>query len=85
MKYDEFKRETHIKTQMMYTDKATVPFNLKYSGYIGIMPLAANGDFPEKVYLKKLKMDGIIEHLIVAFYTRRDSNVQSSIKFGGWD
>jgi hypothetical protein len=34
-------------------------------------------------------MDGVIEHLIVSFYTRRDPtcphNEQSSVKFGSWD
>ena len=42
-------------------------------------------DNKEKNFLWRLKQDGIIEHLIVAVYTRMETNIQSSIKFGSWD
>ena len=67
------------------TGRVYSPF---YNGYLGIRPYSFHVEWKEENFMYKLKMDGIIGRLMAAFYIRHEDHkpeVQSSIKFGGYD
>ena len=59
-----------------------------YNGYLGLLPYSFHDSFKEESFMYKLKKDGLISKMQVAFYVRHEDNnplAKSSIKFGGYD
>ena len=54
-------------------------------GFLGIQPYTANLQNKQRSFLWRLKEDGVIEHLVIAFYVRQGGGNKSFIKFGSHD
>jgi len=75
--------ETGLTVDFFAIEKAANDFESSYDGYIGLAPHTASNRDKEKSFLFQMKKSGLIDHMIVSFYTNQDR--KSSIKFGSWD
>lgn len=78
--YEDHMRRTYYKSDFLYIESVSVTkkgtrkneIETRYSGYVGIMPWTSFPAKKEENFLWKLKNDGIIDHMTVAFYISND-------------
>merc|ERR1712100_139557 len=83
MAFRDVEHETSLEVDFFAIKKASENFKSWYDGYIGLAPYSATNRDKDKSLLYQLQKIGLIEHMIVSFYTTFDH--KSSIKFGSWD
>jgi hypothetical protein len=84
--YAEYDRQARVSVKVWPISKSSELLQSEYNGFIGIKPVFSLGEAEKNENLiYKAKQDGVIDHMVVSFYTDVKEGNHSIIKVGGWD